>query len=308
MPPEDATTSPPICDYEGSDYQTTFWDQSDRAYEDQVEAIALRRLLPSQGRLLLDVGTGAERNVPRYTEYQRIVLLDYSHTQLLQAQEHLGRDPRYIYVAADVYRLPFVQGLFDAITMIRVIHHMADAPQALRQINSVLRPNGTFILEFASKHNLKAILRYFLRQQSWSPFTLEPYEFAPLNFDFHPATIRKWLREIGFIRKRQLTVSHFRLGLLKRLVPLQALVTMDSLAQWTGNWWQFTPSVFVRTAANSSRPTAEAGTFFRCPNCAGELPELSILSFGKQTITPRSNIHMPLLSPRVAYPRWDIRI
>jgi len=32
---------PAICDYEGSDYQTTFWDTADRAYEDQVEEIAL---------------------------------------------------------------------------------------------------------------------------------------------------------------------------------------------------------------------------------------------------------------------------
>jgi hypothetical protein len=41
------TKEPPaICDYEGSDYQERFWDQADRVYEDRVESIALRRLLP----------------------------------------------------------------------------------------------------------------------------------------------------------------------------------------------------------------------------------------------------------------------
>jgi ubiquinone/menaquinone biosynthesis C-methylase UbiE len=134
MSPEDAPTSPPICDYEGSNYQTTFWDQSDRAYEDRVEAVALSRLLPPKGGLLLDAGAGAGRNVPRYAGYRQIALLDYSLTQLQQAQETLGRDPRFIFVVADVYRLPFVQGLFDAVTMIRVLHHMADAPQALHQV------------------------------------------------------------------------------------------------------------------------------------------------------------------------------
>src|SRR4030065_657879 len=51
-------TTPPVCSYEGSDYQERFWDQGDRAYEDQVEAIALRRLLPASGRRLLGLGAG----------------------------------------------------------------------------------------------------------------------------------------------------------------------------------------------------------------------------------------------------------
>ena len=210
---------PPICDYEGSDYQTSFWDQGGRAYEDQAEAVALRRLLPPNGELLLELGAGAGRNTPRYHGFERVVLLDYSLTQLQQAQERLGKSDRYIYVAGDVYRLPFVDSLFDAATMIRVLHHLAEAPQALAQIRRVLKVQSTFILEFASKLNLKAILRYFLRKQEWSPFTPEQVEFVPLNFDFHPKTVRIWLDEVGFEIERQLTVSHFRIGLLKRLVP-----------------------------------------------------------------------------------------
>ncbi len=60
-----ANDRPPVCDYEGSDYQSSFWEQGDRRYEDQVEAIALRRLLPPGGKLLLEVGAGAGRNTPR---------------------------------------------------------------------------------------------------------------------------------------------------------------------------------------------------------------------------------------------------
>jgi len=33
-------TNPPVCDYEGSDYQTSFWDKGGREYEDRTEAIA----------------------------------------------------------------------------------------------------------------------------------------------------------------------------------------------------------------------------------------------------------------------------
>ena len=265
-------TTPPICDYEGSDYQTSFWDKGGRQYEDQTEAIALRRLLPKSGRLLLELGAGAGRNTPRYRGFDRIVLLDYSRTQLEQAQQRLGRSDKYVYVAADVYRLPFVTGLFDTATMIRVLHHMADAPKALGQVKDALAEDGVFILEYANKLNLKAILRYLLGRQRWSPFSLEPVEFVKLNFDFHPKAIRNWMENLGFRLEKTLTLSHFRVGLLKRIVPTGILVFLDSLFQWTGAWWQLSPSVFVKAVRREvhSVPLHQPDNvlaYFKCPDC-----------------------------------------
>jgi len=266
-------TTPPVCDYTNSDYQQSFWEQGDRAYEDAAEAVALRRLLPSRGMLLLELGAGAGRNTPRYQGYQRIVLLDYSRTQLEQARQRLGAGSRYTYVAADIYCLPFVPGLFDAATMIRTLHHMSEPEQALANVRRVLQPGAVFILEFANKLNLKAILRYLLRRQAWSPFTRAPVEFAALNFDFHPTAVRGWMKSVGFSVQRQLTVSHFRIGLLKRVLPLRLLVAMDAAAQLTGNWWQLSPSVFVKSLAAGKTPSAPPGLFFRCPACGAGLPE-----------------------------------
>jgi ubiquinone/menaquinone biosynthesis C-methylase UbiE len=268
-------TTPPVCDYEGSDYQSSFWERGGREYEDRAEAIALERLLPPRGQLLLELGAGAGRNTPRYRGYERIVLLDYSRTQLQQARQKLGDSPRYVYVVADIYKLPFVDGLFDGATMIRTLHHMADAPKALSQVRQVLRspgvasgqPGATFILEYANKLNLKAILRYMLGKQAWSPFTLEPVEFAALNFDFHPRAIRRWLADVGFEPEKTLAVSHFRMGLLKRSVPARLLAALDGLLQPTGALLQVTPSVFVRARASGAGPAASAGAFFKCPQC-----------------------------------------
>jgi len=268
---------PPVCDYTDSDYQTSFWDQGGRAYEDQAEGVAIRRLLPRSGKLLLELGAGAGRNTPRYHGFERIVLLDFSHTQLEQAQAHLGRSERYVFVAADIYRLPFAPGLFDAATMIRTLHHMANASLALRQIRQILQPGATFILEFANKRNLKAVLRYLLHRQVWNPFTLEPVEFTALNFDFHPKAVRQWLAESGFTIQRQLTVSHFRMGLFKRLIPLKLLLAMESALQLTGNWWQLTPSVFVRARAVGAgfEPAQEGRSGYRSPEpCAPTDPDL----------------------------------
>jgi ubiquinone/menaquinone biosynthesis C-methylase UbiE len=261
---------PPVCDYEGSDYQTRFWERGGRDYEDRCEAIALKRLLSLSGGLMLELGAGAGRNTPRYRGFERVVLLDYSRTQLQQAQERLGSSSRYIYVAADIYRLPFVNGLFDATTMIRTLHHMADAPAALRQVRKVLRPGATFILEYANKRNIKAILRYAVHRQLWNPYTLDPVEFAPLNFDFHPRAIRGWLNEEGFHIEKILAVSHFRLEALKRIIPPGILAGLDSLLQWTGALWQLTPSVFIKSkvAEGPSSPIpSDTLAFFKCPEC-----------------------------------------
>lgn len=273
MPPETQSEQPPVCDYEGSDYQQRFWDQGERQYEDQVEAIAIRRLLPPACKLLLEIGAGAGRNTPRYGGAERIVLMDYSTTQLEQAQQRLGNSPRYVYVAADVYKLPFVDGLFDAATMIRVIHHMADAPKALQQIRQVMQPGGKFLLEYANKRNLKAVIRYWLGKQSWNPFSHEAVEFVPLNFDFHPKAMAAWLRAAGFTIERQLTVSHFRMEWAKKHLPLKLLVGLDALFQPTGALWQYTPSVFLRAQATGSDGPAPRGVFFKCPECRTPLPE-----------------------------------
>jgi ubiquinone/menaquinone biosynthesis C-methylase UbiE len=261
---------PLVIDYDGSDYQARFWEKGGREYEDRCEAIALKRLLPPSGRLMLELGAGAGRNTSRYHGFERVVLLDYSRTQLEQAQQRLGTSERYIFVAADIYRLPFEKNLFDATTMIRTLHHMADAPAAIQQVREVLQPGGSFILEYANKRNIKAILRYALHLQTWNPFELEPIEFAPLNFDFHPRTISKWLREAGFQTKKTLAVSHFRLEVLKRNIPAKILASFDALLQWTGALWLFTPSVFIEATAGVGNRTAIPANpkeFFKCPEC-----------------------------------------
>jgi SAM-dependent methyltransferase len=283
----DRPASPPVCDYEGSDYQSRFWERGGRGYEDRVERIALQRLLPPRaarrGRFL-EVGAGAGRLTREYDGYDEVVLLDYSRTLLQEARARLGAAapggrPRYTYVAANVYRMPFRPARFAGAAMVRVIHHMADVPAALAQVRRALAPGAPFVLEFASKRHLKSIARWLLRRQNWNPFAPEPVEFVKLNFDFDPAWMRARLSDAGLVPGRRLTVSHFRLSLFKRLVPTGLLVAADSLAQLTGDWWQLAPSVFVRCAAApapAGAPTgrddaAAPGDLFACPVCGTPL-------------------------------------
>jgi len=284
-------TTPPVCDYEGSDYRTRFWEGQGRTYEDQAERIALRRLLPATGSTLIEIGAGFGRLADEYRGYEKVVLFDYSRSLLREAQAHLGDDPKFIYVAGNWYNMPFVDGLFEAMVQIRTLHHAADAPALFTQLARIAKPGGTYVLEFANKQNVKAILRYALRRQDWSPFDQEPVEFVELNFDFHPRWIQSQLQTAGFQPGQKLTVSHFRIPLMKRVLPTSMLVSLDSIAQRTGNWWQLSPSVFVHNLHPMHGETAVANAFFACPDCG----------------TPLANVENDLLTCTGCGLRWQVK-
>jgi SAM-dependent methyltransferase/predicted RNA-binding Zn-ribbon protein involved in translation (DUF1610 family) len=274
-PEPQSPSQPPICNYEGSSYRTEFWERGGRDYEDRAERIALRRLLPTGGERLLEVGAGFGRLTDEYHMYRQVVLLDYAISNLQDAQARLGRSERYLYVAGDAYHLPFRDGVFDGATMIRVIHHMANVTAVLEQIRRVLAPDATFILEHANKRNLKAIARYLIGRQRWSPYDCAPVEFVELNFDFHPDYISTELSNTGFVIERRIPVSFFRLRALKQRVQPGILAGLDGLLQTSG--LLYSPSIFIkatsRSRAHPSPNAVDTRTLFICPGCGSELEQ-----------------------------------
>jgi SAM-dependent methyltransferase len=255
-----------ICDYEGTSYRARFWDGQGREYEDLAERIALRGLLPPSGSRLVEIGAGFGRLAELYAGYEQVVLVDYAVSGLREAQERLGASERFVYVAADLYRLPLASGTCDTAVTVRVLHHLEDVPAALRGIAAVLRPGGTYVLEYANKRNLKSIARYLLHQQSWSPFAPEPYEFVRLNFDFHPDWMVQELKRAGFGVDAGKAVSHFRYPLIKRVVPARVLAVADGALQGVGAAWKLSPSIFMRAHIAGAGPISDGGLFC-CPAC-----------------------------------------
>lgn len=263
-----------ICDYEGSKYRTEFWESQNRAYEDAVERVALKKLLPPAGQRIIEVGAGFGRLVDLYDGYQQIVLVDYARTQLEEAQKYLGVDNRLLFVVSDIYNLPFANNLFNTLTMIRVMHHLTDVPAALREIHRVVLSGGTTVIEHANKLHAKALLRWLLRRQTWNPFDHAPYEFVELNFNFHPAWMRQQFESAGLRIQNIRSVSSYRIDFLKRAAPTSLLVTLDAWTQSTGNWWQLSPSLFLQATAQKP-DTSVAKAFFRCPKCKNVLSGLT---------------------------------
>ncbi len=262
------TDGPRICDYGDSTYRQDFWEGQGRDYEDAVERRVLRKLLPSSGIRLLEVGAGFGRITDEYRMFREVALLDYSLEQLQYARNVFG-DEGYLYVAADAYRMPFQAGAFDAATMIRVIHHFENVPAILGQIRKVLGDESCFILEYANKRNLKAMMRHLFSLNAWNPYTLDPIEFVELNFNFHPEYMERQVAELDFDLRRVVPVSWLRLGFLKSALPTRFLAGLDSLLQRSG--WTISPSIFLelRLGGGSGNralsPSSDPLDILRCP-------------------------------------------
>ena len=256
----------PVLDYGESTYERDFWLGQGRDYEDRAERWALRRLLPAAGERLVDVGAGYGRLADLYTGHGQVILLDYSPDLLRDARRRLAANPP-LAVAASYYDIPLADGACDTAVMVRALHHAADVPAVLRELRRILRPGGTLVLEHANKCHVKAILNYRLGRAP-TPFTLEPKEFAYLNFDFHPEYIRRHLALAGFVVEEERAVSTFRVPLLKRLVPPALLATLDGLLQRPLAPLHPSPSVFLRCRAVGDGGTPPPGRpLFRCPRC-----------------------------------------
>jgi SAM-dependent methyltransferase len=259
--------TPPICDYEGSRYRTEFWEEGGRQYEDLAERAALRKLLPPRGQRLVEIGAGHGRLADLYGGFDEVLLVDFARSMLSEARTRLGLEGPFRYVVASIYDLPFADGVCDAAVTVRVLHHMADIPLALREVARVLCPSGTYVLEYANKRHLKAILRYALHRQNWNPFASDPVEFVRLNYDFHPTWMEARVKEAGFVIERRLAVSHFRLPLCKRLLPPSFLAWLDNALQGPVAPLRLSPSLFVRARCTRVDVAERTNYLFRCPIC-----------------------------------------
>ncbi len=244
-------TAPPICDYEGSPYRTTFWND-ERRYEDLVDRAALAALLPTRGRRLAEIGAGFGRLADLYSGYDHVILLDYSSSLLREAQAHLGRDGRISYVVANMYALPLADGALDTMVTVRVLHHAKDLPAVVGEIGRALRHGGVYVTEYANKRNLKAIARWLLGRQPDNPFDAQPYEFALLNIDFHPDAVERALADARLDVEDQRAASMFRIWWLKRLVRPDDLAALDRLLQRPTAGLRLSPSVFLRSRRRSA--------------------------------------------------------
>lgn len=146
-------------------YNSFGWHtNADGVYKDTATFVDIRPVLDSyshkthmrvkefimpRGEYFLDAGSGAISH-PEYLEYSSgyrwHVCIDISQRALVEAQAKL-RD-RGLYVIADVTRLPFKDGVFDAVVSAHVLYHVPADEQAsaVLELQRTMNSGGSCVI------------------------------------------------------------------------------------------------------------------------------------------------------------------
>jgi ubiquinone/menaquinone biosynthesis C-methylase UbiE len=244
-------------DYENYDYRQ-FWQDNKRLYEDSAERIVIKKFigpLEKQGRVFVDLGCGFGRLFSEYKDFEKIILVDYSVSNLKNAKEAIGKFLNYdeslmkkvVFVAADVTSLPFSPSFADVAMTVRVMHHIDNVEKFINEASRILKPGGYFLIEFANKRNLKNILKFLFGRLKQSPFDIRPLQIGATILDYHPKFIKSILRQTGFKILKQVSASNYRLGFLKRHINLKVLLFFEKIYQNMFSFIDTGPSIFLKT-------------------------------------------------------------
>ena len=97
-------------------------------------------------KLGLDVGCGAGRHIRGASQLgAEVIGIDLSQAVDAAYQNNLNNESIHI-VQADVYQLPFQEGLFDFIYSLGVLHHLPEPEKAYYQLPLYLKKNGSLFV------------------------------------------------------------------------------------------------------------------------------------------------------------------
>lgn len=239
--------------YDDEDYNyQDYWQGRD--YEHAAEEMAIRRLLRGHHfSHALDVGGGYGRLSKFLTSFaDKVTLAEPSQQQLDIGAVYLKETPqveRKLLQAAD---LKMKDGSVDLVLVVRVLHHLPDPMPEFREISRVLKPGGTFLLEFANDAHFLNRLRYGLhgKKVPKTPVSIQDesrLKAGELPFvNHHPKTVISMLEEAGFVVEATLSGSNMRSPALKRVLGKKPLLAVEKVMQPLLAPIYFGPSVWLR--------------------------------------------------------------
>ncbi|PIU03625.1 hypothetical protein COT44_02420 [Candidatus Shapirobacteria bacterium CG08_land_8_20_14_0_20_39_18] len=238
----------PSVPYDSCNYKL-FW--KNRNYEDQSERLAINKFLKQihSRDSIIDIGGGYGRLANLYIpEFRKCFIVDPSESLLSEARKSLItlKSPNSLtFLKTNSDSLPKDQ--FEVALMIRVAHHLPDPLPTFKEVYRVLKPQGSFILEYANKIHLLARLRGV--DKSLEPIDVRSEksktEGKIIFVNHHPKRIEELLKESGFVVIDRLSVSNFRYPLIKKLVPEKLLLFFENLLQKPLAKVNFGPSIFL---------------------------------------------------------------
>jgi len=278
-----------ISDYDQFDYDyETYWN--DRSYEHLAEVNVLEPVLKRKsGEWFIDIGGSFGRLSNTYTKsFEKQVIIDYSLKTLQRNRTKLQKKfPKMQLVAANVYHLPFKDAVFDGGLMVRVLHHIENQENCMKEVARILSDGATYFQEFANKSHVKARIRALMKFD-FSFFSSEIYQQpstgnfegskgkASIFLNYHPSYIRELMKKRGFNILKKFNCSFFRIPLLKKALPPRILLLLEKLLQKGLSWTNLAPSIFYHTEiSNGSKSEVteknSLENILACPLCKGSL-------------------------------------
>jgi ubiquinone/menaquinone biosynthesis C-methylase UbiE len=223
-----------------------------REYEHAAEEMAIKRLL--RGRHFehaVDVGGGYGRLSKFLTKYaDKVTLAEPSQQQLDIGAIYLKDTPqvdRRLLQASDL-KMPDASA--DLVLVVRVLHHLPDPLPEFIEIARVLKPGGTFLLEFANDAHFLNRIRYGLKGKRVPKLPVDIRSEQNKNdipfVNHHPKTIIQKLQSAGFEVEATLSGSNLRSPTLKRVLGKKPLLAVEKVMQPLLAPVYFGPSVWLR--------------------------------------------------------------
>jgi ubiquinone/menaquinone biosynthesis C-methylase UbiE len=226
-----------------------------REYEHAAEEMAINRLLKGNHfKQAVDVGGGYGRLSKYLTNFaEKVTLAEPSQQQLDIGKIYLKDTPqvdRELWQASD---LKLKDGQADLVLVVRVLHHLPDPAPEFNEIARVLKPGGTFILEFANDAHFLNRLRYAARGKTVpkTPVDIRSEqnkknkdEIAFVNH--HPKVILRMLKDAGFELETVLSGSNLRSPTLKKVLGKKPLLAAEKLLQPMLAPIYFGPSIWFK--------------------------------------------------------------
>jgi ubiquinone/menaquinone biosynthesis C-methylase UbiE len=227
-----------------------YWQGRD--YEDAAERMAIKRLLKGRHfRHAVDIGGGYGRLCVFLKNYaDKVTLTDSSQQQLDIAEDYLKDHPEIDRKLMQAEKLDFPDGSIDLLTIVRILHHIPQPQAAFKEISRVLAPDGYFMMEFANYAHARNRLKHLvkgeklpkepvdIRSEAWKARDETPF------VNHNPETVRRQLKDAGLEVERVLSVSNLRSPGLKKFVPKNVMLAVESALQPTLAHTYFGPSVF----------------------------------------------------------------
>ena len=249
--------------YDDYDYPS-YWDGRDYEHEAEVSAVKiLLDKIPSI-KTVLDIGAGFGRTAPLYLHRARKVILTDPSAKLLKIAKESLKNKKVIFIQSRADTLPgkVKNRSVDLVVCIRVAHHIKDMDVLFKTTNKLLTKNGYFILEFANKCHLKAMVLEFLHGnftfiQDIFPIDLRSKRTkkrCSLPFiNYHPDIIKTKLKENDFEIREVLSVSNIRSPFLKRHFSVSTLMEFEKLVQKPATKYCLGPSIFILSQKKGSQ-------------------------------------------------------